>query len=262
MDETTSETVPTAGPAPLPLDAADYLRAIEDAVEAVESTIADGAWDRRVPMSDTWVLSDLIRHLSGAQRRAAAIVASGQEQTSAPPPDGADLAAWFADGARELLDTLRSADPAAPCWTYGADQTAAFWFRRQAHETTVHRFDAEETVGRPRPVDAPLAADGVDEVLTLMMPRAAERLGQPPRLRAPVELRATDTGHRWLLGASAEGTPPPVLPDGAAEPAATIEGTASDLLLCVWGRKNPTDVLAVHGDPDVAAGLWSGRLTT
>jgi hypothetical protein len=37
-------------------------------------------------------------------------------------------------------------------------------------------------------------------------------------------------------------------------PAATLTGTAGDLLLAVW-RRVPLDVLTVDGDPDLAAAM-------
>src|SRR4029453_10276847 len=66
----------------------------------------------------------------------------------------------------ELLEALGSTDPATLLWTFHPpDQTAGFWRRRMAQETVVHRVDAESAHGRPRPVPAALAADGVDEGL-------------------------------------------------------------------------------------------------
>jgi hypothetical protein len=38
-----------------------------------------------------------------------------------------------------------------------------------AHETAVHRFDAELAAGTPTPIEADLAADGVDEILGVML---------------------------------------------------------------------------------------------
>ena len=54
--------------------------------------------------------------------------------------DRAALAAWYAECAKVLIETLRVTDPASECWTFGhAPRTAAFWFRRQAHEAAMHR---------------------------------------------------------------------------------------------------------------------------
>ncbi|MEV4286740.1 maleylpyruvate isomerase N-terminal domain-containing protein [Nonomuraea bangladeshensis] len=53
---------------------------------------------------------------------------------------------------------------------YDPDQTVGFWIRRMALETVVHRIDAELAAGTPvTPVPDDLAADGVDEILTVML---------------------------------------------------------------------------------------------
>ena len=55
-----------------------------------------------------------------------------------------------------------------------AEKTAASWARRQAHEHLVHRMDLEAAAGVPHaPVDTALADDGVDELLTVILPRWA-----------------------------------------------------------------------------------------
>lgn len=249
----------------LPLPCASYLRVIHEQSDAFGAALAGDPWSLRVPMSSTWTVADLTRHLGQVHRWATAIVTSGRRGPRPEAPvDTADLAVWFADGARKLVAALRVADPSATCWTFAADQHVAFWYRRQAHETTIHRWDVESAAGTPRPIDALLAADGVDEALSVALPRAAERFGDPPRLRGPLAIQAIDTGHRWLLDPSRDGHPPsvarPADGDGIAS-AATLSGTATDLLLSLWRRIEPTD-LTVAGDPQVVEDLWAGRLTT
>ena len=53
-------------------------------------------------------------------------------------------------------------------WAFGRDQTARFWFRRQAHEVAVHRWDAQLAAGDAAPIETELAADGVDERLEML----------------------------------------------------------------------------------------------
>ena len=65
------------------------------------------------------------------------------------------------------MDDLRGLDdPERPVYSFSpAHRRAGFWPRRMAHETTVHRVDAEQAAGRPvAPVPAALAVDGIDEV--------------------------------------------------------------------------------------------------
>jgi len=46
-----------------------------------------------------------------------------------------------------------------------SDRTVGFWWRRMALETTVHRTDAELSVGQRTEVAPELALDGIDELL-------------------------------------------------------------------------------------------------
>ena len=83
---------------------------------------------------------------------------------------------------------------------FAGPTTAAFWFRRQAHETAVHRWDAQRaaTPSSVDPIDATLAADGVDEWLEVFVPRFLARTGVPDDLvGATLHLHCTDEGgHR------------------------------------------------------------------
>lgn len=248
-----------------PFDPAQYIQVLSAEIDTIGALVANADWDRRVPMSATWTLADLIRHLGVVHRWATTIVTSRQQQPHpAPPGDEVDLAAWFGEGGRRLIEVLRAADPSEPCWSFGPDQQVAFWYRRQAQETMIHRRDAQEAFGTPQPLPTRMAADGVDELVTVMMPRAAERFGEPPQLAGPVVLRATDTGDQWLLIPGGEGKTPAVTrstSDEGGASAAAIEGTAADLLLSLWGRSEPATVLTTTGDARVAATLWAGKLT-
>jgi hypothetical protein len=91
--------------------------------------------DVRVPTCPEWTLFDLVRHLGEGRRRWAAVVAAGP--ASAPPAKSA----W--EGA-----------PAAPRG------------RHQLQEIALHTYDAQITVGAPRPLPDEVALDGVDEFLS------------------------------------------------------------------------------------------------
>ena len=63
-------------------------------------------------------------------------------------PADADLIGWFGDGVGRLVATLSRAEPDLACWTFlDAPSPLAMWARRQAHETSVHRVDAELAAG-------------------------------------------------------------------------------------------------------------------
>jgi uncharacterized protein (TIGR03083 family) len=158
-------------------------------------------------------------------------------------PTGAALIAYFRAGALALARTLAAADPGASVWTFSpSDRTARFWNRRRAHETAVHRYDAQRAAAAVTPIDAELAVDGVDEFLTVFLPRldrAAAALGT-----GTIHLHCTDTAGEWLLTGTAEGV---VVTREHAKGDVAARGTASDLVLFLWGRV-PANRLEVFGD--------------
>ena len=77
-----------------------------------------------------------------------------------------DLLAWFRAGHAALVETLSTADPGLVCATFmDAPSPLAFWARRQAHETAIHRADAESASGLRPEYDPEFAADGIDELI-------------------------------------------------------------------------------------------------
>jgi hypothetical protein len=131
-------------------------------------------------------------------------------------------------------------------WTFGPDATVRFWFRRQAHEVTVHRVDAERAAGRAgAPIDAALAADGVDEWLGFASTFGKEALRGEGET---VHLHCTDTADdalgEWLLTLRPDG---PGIERVHAKGDVAARGTASDLDLFVAGRVG-VDALEVFGD--------------
>jgi hypothetical protein len=134
-----------------------------------------------------------------------------------------------------------------------AERVAASWARRQAHELAVHRMDLEAAAGRPHePLDVDLAEDGVDELLTVVVPRWAHT--EPLRgAAATVAVTSRGTGRGWTVALD-RGTVD-VRPHAADGADAAVEGAPADLLLHLWGR--PATVL-VTGDPSAEA-LLRGR---
>src|SRR5262249_60807590 len=125
-------------------------------------------------------MRDLLKHLGYVHRWAAGYVreqharwvdrASEAEILKGGPADEA-LAGWFRDGHAALVRALEAADPGMTCWTFlDAPSPLACWARRQAHETAIHRVDAQQAAagagaaGEPaRP--APLAAARRDQLI-------------------------------------------------------------------------------------------------
>jgi uncharacterized protein (TIGR03083 family) len=223
----------------VPLTEEAYLTALEQDAAVVAGCLRDGPLTVPVAGCPRWDLRQLVVHLGRTHRWATAALGSTEQPTYAPRPDGEPLDAWFVEGARRLLEALRSADPTTPCWSFSPDtRTVAFWLRRQALETVVHRWDAEDALGRARTIDPDLAVDGVDEVARVFYPRQVA-LGRRPALDRAVILRAAD----------ADGS----VRVGGGDPVAEVSGPAELLLLAVWRRRSGAELvqageLAVEGD--------------
>jgi uncharacterized protein (TIGR03083 family) len=185
--------------------------------------------DADVPSCPGWTVRRLVSHLSRVHRSAITGVMDGTVEPptlAARPPDDPRLLGWYEDGLARLLTVLADAEPHLP----------DFWPRRLAHETTIHRFDAElAAYARAGGFDAELAADGVGEVVESML---ALRAGEEPlaSARGDVLVDCTDTGDSWLVRlepgrvvASRPETPP-------RRADARIAGPAADLYLVLWGR--------------------------
>jgi uncharacterized protein (TIGR03083 family) len=247
----------------LPLDPLAYLPYLEQGMADFERLLRTADLDAPVAACGDWRLRELGAHLGHVHRWAGAIVESGEvcREKFAPEP-GADVADWYAAGAAALLTTLRDADPAAPSWHFsGVENVKAFWYRRQTHEVAVHLFDARRAAGVEQDIDPLIAADGVDEVLGVMLP-GVRRWHEPPPLPDTLLLRATDTGHAWpLCPAIGEGGIPAVRPmDGT--PAVTAEAAAEDLLLVMWKRRRIDEMdLKITGDESVAKAFLTAPFT-
>ncbi|MDO8390117.1 MAG: maleylpyruvate isomerase family mycothiol-dependent enzyme [Actinomycetota bacterium] len=232
----------------------DHLSHLAANAAALADAVAVG--DPAAPIAGCpgWTLHELAVHVGGVHRwaRVAAITAAPPVIDPADDPapaDAAGTAQWLRDGAARLIATLLSLDPAAPTWhPFPIEpKVAGLWPRRQAHETAVHRVDAELALGLPAVLDPAFAADGVDEYWHVMLPRMLTREHRtPPTSRLAVEL--TDTGHRWIADGSSGGV---VVVRGDAP--AVVRGTAVDVLLRLWGRPVATDAITIDGDAAVAA---------
>ena len=66
-----------------------------------------------------------------------------------PPPGfvGRDLLDWFTDGADELMATFADSDLDVIHPTFAGPRPGAWWLRRQALETAVHRWDVQHALG-------------------------------------------------------------------------------------------------------------------
>ena len=252
------------------LSFATYLAAIRrDA--GLLAAAADLGLDSPVPACPGWDVADLVAHTGVAYRHKTQIVRENWLEGSPDPvtaPGRGTLVSWFRAAADELVETLVGHEPAQPISTWDSDnETVGFWYRRMAHETFIHRIDAEQAHGIPRTPDPQLALDGIDELLVSF-------LGNPPEwasLRVSdnrILLIPTDADATWnvrlgaLSGTSpSTGTTYTALPFAMLESApvvtdttAVVSGSADAIDLWLWGRSS-IDLLAVEGHGDSARDL-------
>jgi uncharacterized protein (TIGR03083 family) len=236
------------------MQVSDYVAALRgDGPRLVEASAAAGL-DTKVPSCPDWVVRDLVRHQGGVHRWATGIVtgprsepwnADLDEIVGAWPSDD-DLLDWFQEGHAALVTGLCEADPDLVCWTFlAAPSPLAMWARRQAHETAMHRIDAELAAGDITPLSPDFAADGIDELLSCFITRRRSTLrADPPRT---LRVRCTDIPGDWLVQISND---PVQSGPGRAGADCEVTGPASDVHLALWNRQDPSD-LTVDGDSTV-----------
>ena len=244
----------------------DYLTHIRSDSARFGELLAGSDLSAPVPSCPEWNGSDLLWHLAEVQGFWASVVA---ERLSDPEPaertkperpdDPARLIDLYRRSSERLVDALEGAADDVPVWTWHeSDQTVGFVRRRQAHEALVHRVDAEQLAGiETGPIATDMAADGVDEFLTVIV-GGIPSWGHFEPDGDSARLHAVDAARRWGVAFGRfTGTSPrsgtsydlPALSVGldAAEASAAIDGAAAQLDLWLWGR-GPVDGLTLWGE--------------
>jgi uncharacterized protein (TIGR03083 family) len=224
-----------------------------------------------VPPCPPWQVRDLLRHTGYVHRWAARHIAECPDHILDGPPEdeilrgGApdpDLLAWFRAGYAALAETLATADPALECATFMAAPSAlAFWARRQAHETAIHRADAESASGATPEYPAEFAADGIDE---LIMGFGRRRKYQPAAGThgGPLRVLTADTDDAWSVEVH-EGRLQPrrdAGDDAADGVGSAVSGPASGVYLYLWNRLDAGRAgVTVTGD-DALLAAWQASV--
>jgi uncharacterized protein (TIGR03083 family) len=234
------------------MDKSEWLAALQQEGSAFASMLVPATLSTPVRSCPGWTIADLGRHLGGIHRWARHAILHGPSEEPVGPDDPAALRGWYQQALDDLLSTLQDSQLQDPCWTFADPPVVGFWARRQAHETTLHRWDAASSHGQPPPIAESLAEDGIDEVVTMFVPRQLRlnRLEPGPE----TVLLACASGRSFTVVRAAAETVP--------APDAVVTGTAEALLLLLWGRISLSDRrLVVTGDTRAAAHLLSQPLT-
>ena len=152
-----------------------------------------------MPGCPDWTTADLVWHIGEVHDFWGWIVRERALEPDAyvdPQRPGAGLpvdeafaavATFASERAAELYRVLADTDPATPVWSWAPQHDVAWVTRRMAHETAVHRVDAEHAAGGEHRLAPELAADGIDEFLEFFFP--ARR--SPTRRRSPAACTCT-----------------------------------------------------------------------
>jgi uncharacterized protein (TIGR03083 family) len=225
-------------------------------VARIAALAAEGAPDTAVPSCPRWTLADLAGHIGEVHRWVTALVTRLPErrfELSAEevgvPRDWAAMPEWLLAGGSALVETLRAADPDAPCYSWGGDQHVRFWLRRMLHETAMHRVDAELAVlGEPGALETAVAVDNIDEFL--------DNLPHTVRFRPAVRDLHGDGETIHLHATDLDGSPLPgewlitLEPHGFRWSHAHVKGAAA-----VRGSARDLALWLSHRLPDAAPGL-------
>ena len=231
--------------------------------------------DAAIPACGSWQVKDLLRHVGYIHRWAARHIDERPANILAKPPEeealrggvaDADLLAWFRAGCSALATTMAAANPDLKCATLiPAPSPLAFWARRQAHETAVHRADAESAAGSMPSYPPEFAADGIDELI-MGFARRRRYPGSHPMdadISRGLQVRASDTGDTWYLWpqdgrVQARRETAPEDPVAAGD--GTVSGLASAFYLFLWNRCTAEAAgVLVEGDPTFF-GWWQARM--
>lgn len=223
--------------------------------EALARAAESGPLDALVPGCPGWDVEMLVRHIGEVHRWAATIVRERLPERLrrdfAGPAGRDELLAWYGEGCGALIETLQAASPGDTFWFWGpAPNALAFWARRQANETAVHRCDAESARGPITPLATGDAVDALDELFGLAVRRAHAPDGAGRILR----LIATDAGTSWnvIMGDRVEVT------SDRGRGHCELQGAASDLYLWSTNRRG-TQGVAVSGDASLLR-VWADNV--
>ena len=244
--------------------ALDYCSVIEGESTRLVAAL-EANRDGKIPWSDRWTVATCAKHVGGAHHVVAKVIenrptANFELFATLDTPDRSDpnLATWVADGTASLVTQLRATDPAAECWSWHPEgRSAGFWARRMAHDTLVHRWDAEAGAGTAgAAMDPAVAADGIDEYLDVFV--AVTRGLRSSPAGPSFHYECTDTDDNWFLQLPSEGAR--VVTREPVECAVHLRGPAEGLLLVAWGRLRP-DIAGVKvlGDTHILS-RWNELL--
>ena len=234
-----------------------YLDELERQGRLLREAARQTALQAPVPSCPGWSVARLVGHTTRVHHWASWIVRGrDRAEFEFPTPAEDRLVEVYDAGLQEVLSRLRAAPDALAVWTpTPASSAKLYWARRMAHETAIHRVDADLAGGYGvAGFDPEFAADGVDELLTGSADRF-DRSGLSGD--RTISLTPLDSNASWTLSIGpGQLSCRPVALDHAD---LAVFGLADDLYRWVWNRAGDDDV-ALRGDLSLAD-LWRRDFT-
>lgn len=208
-----------------------------------------------VPGCPGWTTKDLAKHMAHVYLGQAFVVETGSKAENkehlAPYPRTEDFMEFMSWGFAAITKALDINRPERPTWSWHhSDHSVDFWFRRMAHETVIHRIDAEQAIGTISKIDEALALDGVDEVLDFL-----PLMGSWPEVPnvdfgiVSIVALTKNVSKVWDLHFTDQAAT--VSASDQPNPAArlVISGDAEAMDLYLWGRIDSSDPrISITGD--------------
>jgi uncharacterized protein (TIGR03083 family) len=211
----------------LSVEMIEHLRVVSEQLAVSASVNMDAS----VEHCPGWTVRDLVVHIGEVQRFWVRIAT--ERLTSRPVdwlrglPEGAEPIEWFRSQTAALVATLTTCADDVALWTWWEQEQNAAWVkRRQLNEVVVHAWDAAHAVGLAPAIPVRLAVLGLQEFVDVFMHDLRE--GVTP---LPVSLVATDGDWNAVVFRH----------DESVAPTLELRGSASDLLLSLWGRRQVAD---------------------
>jgi uncharacterized protein (TIGR03083 family) len=234
------------------VDHAERIDAVARESASLAGALGGGPTEARVPSCPEWSVAELAQHVGNFTGFWTHVLCEGTGRPKPPapePPADGDLGGWYRGLAGSLVDELRATPPDTEVWTWmPGDQTPAFVARRAAHELAVHRVDAQLARDGHTPIDAALAADGIDEVFVLVQARV-NPVGKGQTLHLHGTDRADD---EWLVTLTPGGLE---VERSHGKGDLALRGAVSDLELVLYQRP-PLGPVEHLGDDEVLAAWY------
>jgi uncharacterized protein (TIGR03083 family) len=251
------------------MEVSEHIAALEREGTRLGDAAQRAGLNALVPSCPGWQVRDLLRHISYVHRWAAGYVteqrrervpdrAHEPEILAGEPPDD-ELLDWYRAGHAALVTALTDADPELECYSFlPAPSPRAFWARRQAHETAIHRVDAELASAQPTPFRSRFADDGIDELIMGFFGRDSAELTEEQRQGSQMSMlvTATDTRSSWLIRVASDGSLAAHVQRGTGRADCQLTGTAAGLYRVLWNRAEPAAAEIEVSGNDAVLDAW------